>query len=76
MVVPVAFAIKTEFITEKDLRANETLLLGRKIKRFFPGLGGSWGLVVSYDVDKDIHKLRYGVDGYKEKLAFEDVLKL
>ena len=63
-------------ITEKDLRANKTLLLGRKIKRFFPGLGGSWGLVVSYDVGKDMYKLRYGVDGYTEKLAFEDVLKL
>ena len=32
-------------ITEKELRANKTIIVGRKIKRFFPQLGGSWGLI-------------------------------
>jgi hypothetical protein len=50
--------------------------VGRKIKRFFPQLGGAWGLVESYHVDSDSYKLRYGVDGYTEKLLFDDVLKL
>ena len=73
---PVDTAKTIDEITEKDLRANKTLLIGRKIKRFFPGFGGSWGMVEGYDVAKDVYKLRYGIDGYTEKLAFEDVLKL
>ena len=52
------------------------MLIGRKIKRFFPGIGGAWGLVEDYDVKRDLYKLRYDVDGYREWLAFEDVLKL
>jgi hypothetical protein len=63
-------------ITEKDLRENRRLLIGRKIKRFFPGIGGSWGIVEDYDVERDLYKLRYDVDGYREWLAFEDVLKI
>ena len=70
------FAETLETVTEKQLRANKLILIGRKIKRHFPGFGGSWGVVESYHVDKDVYKLRYGVDGYTEKLAFEDVLKL
>ena len=49
-------------ITEKDLRENRRLLIGRKIKRFFPGIGGSWGIVEDYDVERDLYKLRYDVD--------------
>jgi hypothetical protein len=60
----------------KQLKANKTILIGRKIKRYFPGYGGAWGIVISYDADSDLYKLRYGVDGYTEKLAFVDVLKL
>ena len=60
----------------KQLKENKTLLIGRRIKRHFPGYGGSWGIVISYDADTDLYKLRYGVDGYTEKLAFVDVLKL
>jgi hypothetical protein len=65
-----------ESITEKDLRENRRLLIGRKIKRFFPGIGGSWGIVEDYDVKRDLYTLRYDVDGYREWLAFEDVLKI
>ena len=46
------------------------------IKRHFSGFGGSWGVAESYHVDKDVYKLRYGVDGYTEKLAFEDVITI
>jgi hypothetical protein len=73
---PIDKAKTIDTITEKQLRANKLILIGRKIKRFFPGFGGSWGLVEAYDVDEDRYRLRFGVDGYTEKLLFEDVLKL
>ena len=36
------------YITENELRANKTILIGRKIKRFRPQMGGVWALVESY----------------------------
>ena len=33
-------------------------------------------VVESYHVDKDVYRLRYGVDGYTKKLELEDVLQL
>jgi hypothetical protein len=50
---PIDRAKTIDTITEKELRANKTLLIGRKIKRYFPQLGGSWALVESYYVDTD-----------------------
>jgi hypothetical protein len=73
---PIDRAKTIDTITHKELRANKTLLIGRKIKRYFPQLGGSWALVESYYVDTDRYLLRCGVDGYTEKLLFDDVLKL
>jgi hypothetical protein len=35
-------------ITEKRLQANRELLIGQKIKRFFPGHGGALGTVKKY----------------------------
>ena len=52
------FAETLETVTEKQLRANKLILIGRKIKRHFPGFGGSWGVVESYNVDKDVYRLR------------------
>jgi len=37
-------------ITEEGLRANKTLLLGKRIKIYFPNYGGSLGEVIEYDV--------------------------
>ena len=51
------FAETLETVTEKQLRANKLILIGRKIKRHFPGFGGSWGVVKSYNVDKDVYRL-------------------
>jgi hypothetical protein len=61
-------------LTENALRANKTLLIGRRIKIHFPNYGGSWGEVVSYDVDKDLYKIEFAVDSYVHYMTFEDVL--
>ena len=37
-------------LTEEGLRANKTLLLGKRIKIYFPNYGGSLGEVIEYDV--------------------------
>ena len=50
-------------MTEEGLRANKTLLLGRRIKIYFPDYGGSWGKVIEYDIVKDLYKLEFSVDG-------------
>ena len=63
-----------KLLTENALRANKTLLIGRRIKIHFPNYGGSWGEVVSYDVDKDLYKLEFAVDSYVHYMTFEDVL--
>jgi len=50
-------------LTEQSLRANKTLLLGKRIKIHFPGYGGSYGEVIEWDVVKDLYKLEFAVDG-------------
>ena len=44
-------------ITEKRLQANRELLIGQKIKRFFPGHGGAHGTVKKYSVSNDTYYL-------------------
>ena len=44
-------------ITEKRLQANRELLIGQKIKRFFPGHGGALGTVKKYSVSNDTYYL-------------------
>ena len=61
-------------LTEHGLRANKTLLLGKRIKIHFPGYGGSYGKVIEYDVVKDLYKLEFAVDGEVHFMTFEDVL--
>jgi len=63
-----------KLFSENVLLANKTLLIGRRIKIHFPNYGGSWGEVVSYDVDKDLYKLEFSVDSYVHYMTFEDVL--
>ena len=63
-------------LTEQSLRANKTLLLGKRIKIHFPGYGGSYGEVIEYDVVKDLYKLEFAVDGEVHFMTFEDVLSV
>ena len=62
-------------ITEKRLQANRELLIGQKIKRFFPGHGGAIGTVKKYSVSNDAYYLTYA-DGHHEWIPFLDVLGL
>ena len=64
----VQYSIK--LLTENALRATKTLLIGRRIKIHFANYGGSWGEMVSYDVDEDLYKLEFAVDN----MTFEDLL--
>ena len=62
-------------ITEKRLQANRELLIGQKIKRFFPGHGGAIGTVKKYSVSNDAYYLTYA-DGHHEWIPFLDILGL
>jgi len=63
-------------LTEQSLRANKTLLLGKRIKIHFPGYGGGYSEVIEYDVVKDLYKLEFAVDGDVHFMTFEDVLSV
>ena len=63
-------------MTEQSLRANKTLLLGKRIKIHFPGYGGGYSEVIEYDVVKDLYKLEFAVDGDVHFMTFEDVLSV
>ena len=63
-------------LSEECLRTYKTLLLGRRIKIYFPDYGGSWGKVIECDVLKDLYKLEFSVDGETHYISFEDVLKV
>jgi len=63
-------------LTKQSLRANKTLLLGKRIKIHFPGYGGSYGEVIEYDVVKYLYKLEFAVDGDVHFMTFQDVLSV
>ena len=52
-------------IPEKRLQADRELLIGQKIKRFFPGYGGASGIVKKYSVSNDAYDFTYA-DGHHE----------
>ena len=62
-------------ITADSLRINKSLLIGKKLKRYFPGYGGATGTVTKYHLDHDAYQIEYS-DGHIDILPFNDVLKL
>ena len=52
---------------------NKILLLGRKLRRYFPGLPAQFGTVKRYLAIKDVYKIIYD-DKYVEHLLFDDVM--
>jgi len=62
-------------LTEQSLRANKTLLLGKRIKIHFQS-GGNYGEVIEYIVLKGLYKLEFAVDGEVHFMTFEDVLSM
>ena len=63
-------------VTAKSLAINKTLLVGRKLKRFFPTLGNYVAKVSMYNPDTDSYRLFYPVDNHEEWLPFSEVVKL
>ena len=55
--------------------ANKTLLIGKKLKKFFPGFGGAIGTVTKYIFEHDAYELHYA-DGDVDIIQLNDILKL
>ena len=62
-------------IDETALRANKTLLIGERLKRYFAGYGGAIGTVTRYILEQDAYELQYS-DGHVDIILFEDILAL
>ena len=52
------------------------LLVGRKLKRFFPTLGNFVAKVSKYNPVTDSYQLFYPADNHEEWLSFSEVVKL
>ena len=66
----------TRMLNADDIRANKTLLIGKAVKRHFPGHGGAKGRITAYSPTHDSYRLVYDVDGHEEDLPFGEVMKL
>jgi hypothetical protein len=62
-------------ITTDTLRVNKSLLIGKKLKKYFAGFGGAIGTVTDYLLDHDAYRLEY-TDGHVDIIPFDDILKL
>jgi hypothetical protein len=62
-------------ITTDTLRVNKSLLIGKKLKKYFPGFGGAIGTVTDYMLDHDAYRLEFS-DGHVDIIPFSDILKL
>jgi hypothetical protein len=56
-------------IDEAALRANKTLLIGERLKRYFAGYGGALGTVTRYILELDAYELQYS-DGHVDIILF------
>ncbi len=61
-------------ITTDTLRVNKSLLIGKKLKKYFAGFGGAIGTVTDYLLDHDAYRLEY-TDGHVDIIPFDDILK-
>lgn len=62
-------------ITVNDIKSNRTVLLGRKVHRFFPGFGGIFGVVKRYHARREVYEIEF-TDGSTEHLPYDDILLL
>jgi hypothetical protein len=53
-------------VTGKSLAINKLLLVGRKLKRFFPTRGNFVAKVSTYNPDTDSYRLFYPSDNHEE----------
>ena len=66
---------KPQAINADTLRVNKSLLIGKKLKKYFAGFGGAIGTVTKYHLEHDAYQLEYS-DGHVDIIPFHDVLKL
>jgi hypothetical protein len=57
------------------LRVNKSLLIGKKLKKYFSGFGGAIVTVTDYLLDHDAYRLEYS-DGHVDIIPFGDIPKL
>ena len=62
-------------ITSDKLRVNRSLLIGKKLEKYFSGFGGVIGTVSDYALEHDAYRLEYS-DVHVEMVPFVDILKL
>jgi hypothetical protein len=62
-------------ITTDTLRINKSLLIGKRLKKYFSGFGGAIGTVTDYLLEHDAYRLEYS-DGHVVIIPFGDILKL
>ena len=62
-------------LTADDLESNRSLLIGRRVHRFFPGFGGIYGTVMSYQASRQVYRIVY-TDDTTEDLPYDDILLL
>jgi hypothetical protein len=68
-----AKSISAPIITD-TLRVNTSLLVGKKLKKYFSGFGGALGTVTEYILDQDAYRLEYS-DGHVDVIPFNDILR-
>jgi hypothetical protein len=62
-------------ITTHALRVNKSLLIGKKLKKYFSGFGGAIGTVTDYLREHDAYRFEYS-DGHVVIIPFNDIFKL
>ena len=68
-------SLTAPIITTDTLRVNKSLLIGKKLKRYFSGFGGAIGVVTNYLLEHDAYRLEHS-DGHVDIIPFNDILKL
>jgi hypothetical protein len=70
-----AKSLPAPIFTSDTLWVNKSLLIGKKLKKYFSGFGGAIGTVTDYLLEHDACRLEYS-DGHVDIIPFADVLKL
>jgi hypothetical protein len=70
-----AKSLTAPIITTDTLRVTKSLLIGKKLRKYFSGFGGAIGTVTDYILDHDAYRLEYS-DGHVDIIPFSDILKL
>jgi hypothetical protein len=56
------------------LRVNKSLLIGKKLKKYFSGFGGTLGTVTGYLLDHNTYPLK-NTDGHVDIIPFSNISK-